>query len=316
MPPEKAEEVVVDRGDDFNPTETKVTDNKVDNPKEEEQLELELEPDADPNVDPETDSDETDAQRDEKGRFIPKDRFDEAVGRERAEKERLAAQLADLEKREADRAVSQDLQKAAAKIKEMIREHTKLLADGELDQASDLMENILQLQTDMQDTRARAYAEQGRTQAKSEIQYDAVVARLELEYPEINPEDTENFDRDAVRRVQAYMTGLIQMEKMSPSKALQESVATILGAKRAQENQSEDDKRKAADELGMRRKQTAVTKAIDAQARQPAPLKDVGKDHDADGGPLDAAAVMKLSWDEFIKLPEEKLSELRGDTVG
>jgi len=249
-------------------------------------------------------------------KFIPKDRFDEAVQRERAEKERVAAQLAELQKREADRAVAADMTKASAQIKDMIKEHTKMLADGELDQASDLMGDILQLQSDMADYRSRAYADQGRTAAKSEMQYDAVVAKLEMDYPEINPDNTDVFDRDAVRKVQAYMTGLMQMDNMSASKALQESVATILGAKRAKENLTDDAKRKAAEDLGMRRKEAAVTKAVDAQGRQPAALKDVGKDHDKEGGSLDAAAVMKMSWDEFIKLPEDKLSQMRGDHVG
>lgn len=268
-------------------------------------------------VEAETEEEELDARTVAKNdKFIPKERFDAAVQRERADKERIAAQLAELQKREADRAVAADMTKASAKIKEMIKEHTKMLADGELDQASDLMGDILQLQSDMADSRSRAYADQGRTAAKSEMQYDAVVAKLEMDYPEINPDNTDVFDREAVRKVQAYMTGLMQMDNMSASKALQEAVSTILGAKRAQENQTDDAKRKAAEDLGMRRKEAAVGKAGDAQGRQPAALKDVGKDHDKEGGSLDAAAVMKMSWEEFIKLPEDKLSQMRGDHVG
>ena len=177
------------------------------------------------------------------------------------------------------------------------------------------MGQIIALQGNMQDRRSQAQAAAAATSAKSEVQYDAVVARLELEYPEIDPENLETFDREAVRKVQAYMTGLIQMDNMAPSKALVESVATILGAKRAAEDKSDDAKAKEAEDLGMRRKEAAVGKAMDAQAKQPADLKDVGKDHDKEGGSLDAAAVMKMSWEEFIKLPDEKLAEMRGDHV-
>ena len=223
--------------------------------------------------------------------------------------------MAEIEKRDADRAVAADLNKASAQIKEMIKEHTKMLADGELDQASNLMGDILQLQSDMGDYRSRAYADQGRSQAKSEMQYDAVVARLEMDYPELNPDNVDSFDRDAVRKVQAYMTGLMQMDNMSSSKALQEAVGTILGAQRANENQSEDAKRKAAEDLGMRRKEAAVTKAVDAKGKQPAALKDIGMDHDKTGGQLDAAAIMQMSQEEFMKLPDDKLSQLRGDTL-
>jgi hypothetical protein len=307
-----SDETVVDRGDELPEevleAETPTIDELELSP--EEQLELGLAPEE------EAPEEEEEEEEEAQGPLIPKTRFDEAVGRERAEKERLASQLAALEKRDADRAVAQDMQKASAQIKTMIKEHTQMLADGELDKASDLMGDILQLQSDMADYRSQAYADQGRSQAKSEIQYDAVVARLEMEYPEINPDNVDGFDSEAVRKVQAYMTGLQTNEKMSPSKALQEAVATILGAKRAMEGQSDDARRRAADELGVRRKEAAVTKGLDANRRQPANLKDVGKDHDREGGVLDAAAVMKLPYAEFEKLSDEKLSQLRGDLVG
>lgn len=293
-----------DRGDEFEPTGTEAED--VQGSAAEEDAAA-----AAADTAAAEDSEAVGTERDEKGRFIPKDRFDEAVKRERDEKERLASRLAELERREADRAVATDLQEASAALKEMIKEHTTLLADGELDKAAELMGSILQLQGDMADRRAQAHADQGRSQAKNEIQYDAVVARLEAEYPEINPEDTENFDRAAVRRVQAYMTGLINMEKMTPAQALQEAVTTLLGGSRA----AGDANARNAAELGVRRKTAAVTAALDAKKRQPANTRDVGQDHDKTGGALDANAVMKLSWEEFIKLPEEKLSALRGDTV-
>ena len=316
MPPENTQEQVVDRGDNLDEPKTTATTQEL--PADTGNLDDDVAAVVgDAAAGTETDEKETETakERNDKGQFIPKERFDAAVQRERAEKERVAARLQELEKREADRAVSQDLQQASAKIKDLIKEHTQMLSDGELDKASQTMEQIIQLQSDMADRRSQAYADQGRSQAKSEIQYDAVVARLEMEYPEINPENTEAFDREAVRRVQAYMTGLMQMDNMTPSKALQEAVSTILGAKRAEENQTEDTKRKAAEDLGMRRKESAVAKAVEAQGKQPANLKDVGKDHDKEGGPLDAAAVMKMSWDEFIKLPEERLSQMRGDHI-
>jgi len=332
MPPEDTGEENVDRGDDYVAPQDAGKQEELplettENQDEQDSGDLDL---GDTDTDTDTgdtekaaaaDSDDTDAGeaakvRDEKGRFIPKERFDEAVQREREEKERVATRLAELEKREADRAVSEDLQEASAKIKELIGEHTQLISDGELEKASDKMEEMLQLQGDMQARRAEAVAQQSSSQAKSEIQYDAVVAKLEIDYPEINPEDPEHFDREAVRRVQAYMTGLINMEGMSPSKALQESVTTILGAKRAEEKADEKSAEEKAEEaaaMGMRRKEAAVTKNVETQKKQPADLKDVGQDHDKEGGPLDASAVMKMSWEEFVKLPEEKLSEMRGD---
>jgi hypothetical protein len=345
MPPENDGEQEVDRGDNFEPTEPT---GEVKEPAAETKPDLEGAADldiGDAGDDKEggdagegddaaeaaagddaaqaaaAGADEGgDAGRDAKtGQFIPKDRFDEAVGRERAEKERLGTRLQELENREADRSISADMEAASAKITVLIGEHTKLISDGDLDGASAKMGDIIALQGDMQAARSQAIAAQSSSQTKNEMQYDAVVGRLELEYPEINPEDIENFDKEAVRKVQAYMTGLISMDKMSPSAALQESVATILGAKRAaeaEENQTEEEKEAAATAAGLRRKEVAVGKALDAQGKQPADLQDVGKDHDKEGGTLDAAAVMKMKWEDFIKLPEEELSKMRGDTLG
>lgn len=326
MLPENDGEQSVDRGDEYDSSESagKIEESSVETNLNQEdsgdeaaaaaavaKAELDKNEESDKAAAEEID----DKGRDEKGRFIPKERFDEAVQRERDEKSRIASRLHELERREADRAISENVEEAAAAIKTLIGEHTTLISDGELDKASEKMSQIIQLQGNMQERRAAAMATASATQAKSEVQYDAVVARLEMDYPEINPEDTENFDRESVRRVQAYMTGLIQMDSMTPSMALQEAVSTILGAKRAEQNQTDADKQKEADAEGLRRKEAAVKKNVDAQGKQPANLKDVGQDHDKEGGSLDAAAVMKMSWEEFVKLPEEKLSEMRGDHV-
>lgn len=248
--------------------------------------------------------------RDSKGRFIPKERFDEAVRKERGEKEELARRLQEYEQREAQRATTVDFAEAQKLVKDLIKQHTSLLADGELDKASELMETILEIKGEMSERKAAATAASVKDQTKEEIRYDSIVAKLEVDYPQINP-DAEEFDRTTVKKVQAYMTGLMQTESMSPSKALKEAVETILGAPKAAAAANED---KAA-ETALRRKEAAVSKALDAKNRQPASTKAVGLDHDKQGGALDASAVMKMSWDEFVKLPDAELAKMRGDFV-
>ena len=288
-----------DRGDDFSPTTPAAAAPepvKEEPVVEEEQVEAKAE--------------EEERPRDEKGKFIPKERFDEAVRKERAEKEAVAARLKEYEEREAQRNVAADFAEANKAVKEMIKQHTSLLADGELDKASDLMEKILELKEEISERKAAARADQAKTQAKEEVRYDALVAKLEADYPQINP-DAEEFDRASVRKVQAYMTGLMQSERISPTAALKEAVDTILGATKKPDTTAE----KKAEDLGVRRKEQAVAKAMDAKTKQPASTKDVGIDSDKIGGALDASAVMKMSWDEFVKLPDSKLAEMRGDFV-
>lgn len=313
MPPD-TESQAVDRGDDFTPTGPDAVagvvedDQKVDealakvtDDQPEEKAEEKVEAKAE---------EEGEKPRDDKGRFIPKDRFDEAVRKERAEKEALASRLKEFEEKEAQRAVAADFEEANKQVKEMIKKHTSLLADGELDKASDLMEKILEMKEEISERKAAARADQAKNAAKEEVRYDALVAKLEADYPQINP-DAEEFDKASVRKVQAYMQGLMQTERLSPSAALKEAVETILGSTRKTDTTAAQ----KAEDLGVRRKESAVAKAMDAKAKQPASTKSVGVDHDKTGGALDASAVMKMSWDEFVKLPDAKLAEMRGDFV-
>lgn len=238
----------------------------------------------------------------EEQHMIPKSRFDEAVRKERAEKEELARRVQAFEAKEVNQRTAADFDAANVKVKELIKQHTSLIADGELEKASSVMEQMLELKDAISEAKASARANATKSQAKEEVQYDAAVARLEAAYPEIDP-DNDAYDKAAVRKVQAYMTGLMQNERMSASKALKEAVETILGEKAK------------AEDAGMRRKQEAVSRNMAAKARQPASTRSVGLDHDKEGGPLDSSAVMKMSWDEFVKLPDSKLAEMRGDLV-
>lgn len=297
----------IDRGDDFAPTGPDTADVTDVAAKGEEKVEDDKVEDKE--VEEVAAKDEDEGKRDNKGRFIPKERFDEAVRKERDQKETLQRQLKEYQEREAQSKVTEDVAAAQKAVKEMIKQHTSLLADGELDKASDLMEKILDMKEEMAERKADSKAYAAKESAKDEMRYDSVVSKLEAEYPQINP-DAEEFDTAAVKKVQAYMTGLMQTEKLSASAALKEAVETLL--KKAAPEAKADAK---AEDVGMRRKEAAVKKALDVKSKQPASTRDVGVDHDKTGGPMDAAAVMKMSWDEFVKLPDAKLSEMRGDFV-
>lgn len=299
----------VDRGDDFAPTGE---DNSADTSTTTSAEDADTTDDSGDKTEDKSEdkAEDEDQPRDKNGKFIPKDRFDEAVRKERAEKEELARRVKEFEDKEAQRNVAADFAEANKVVKDMIKQHSSLLADGEIDKAADLMEKILELKEEISERKAAAKADAAKTAAKEEVRYDALVAKLEADYPQINPEADE-FDRDSVRKVQAYMTGLMQTQRMSPSQALKEAVETILGMTKKDDGPS----KQQAEDLGMRRKQDAVKKAMDAQKKQPASTRDVGLDHDKQGGALDASAVMKMSWDEFVKLPDAKLAELRGDFV-
>ena len=304
-------EAAPDYGNDFTPTGDDAVTNTA--PAVDTKPPVEQQPPADPvesqdanpppAAAPEADAD--DAPRDDKGKFIPKGRFNEAVGKERARAQALERELQEYKAREAERAVMFDEAEANKAVKELIKQHSSLLADGEIDKAADVMEKILQTRDDITSRRTQAVAERARSAATEEVKYGNVVSQLEAAYPQINP-DAAEFDRAVVGKVQAFMTGLMQTQRMTAPEALKEAVETLLAP-------TKSGKAKDAENVGLRRKEEAVKKNMDAQRRQPASSSLAGQDHDKAGGAPDASAVMKMTFDEFSKLPDDVMAKMRGD---
>jgi hypothetical protein len=253
----------------------------------------------------EADDEDKGAKRD--GKWIPKDRFDQAVRKEREKAELANKQLQELKEKETLQSKADDIVQAQAWMKEMVRKRNSLLADGELEKASEIDDKILEVQDAIADRRAEMRSEKTKETTKAEMQYDAAVAKVEAMYPQIDP-DSEDYDAEAVSEVRALMRGYQQELKLSASKALERAAKRIFG---------EVDKKSADSqvEAGLRRKQEAVERNLEVAKKQPPPTKDVGLDHDKKGGGLDAKTVMKLDYKEFNKLSDEVLSSLRGDTL-
>jgi hypothetical protein len=258
--------------------------------------------------------DEDDDAGDPKEHRIPQSRFKEAVQRERERAQALERELNKYRTREQQQTAAADFQESQKQLKELIKQHSSLLADGDLDKASDVMGQVFQLQSDMADARAKALAENTRNSTKNEVHYDTTVERLEQEYPEINPESDE-FDEAVVQRVQAMMTGVMQMQGKSPADALVEATNILLKPAKDAKGALRDKPSEAAAESGLRRTQQQIDKNIETAAKQPPATAEVGKDHDATGGSLSADAVAQMSWEEFVQLPESELAKMRGDYV-
>lgn len=251
----------------------------------------------------------------QKGHMIPKTRFDQAVQKERERAAAAEAQLQQYQQREQQQVQAANFEESQAKVKEMLKQHSSLLADGDLDKASEVMGDVLQLRDDMQNARMDRQADNARNSAKVEVQYDATVARLEAEYPEINP-DADDFDQDAVRRVQMMVTGIMQNEGKNPAQALQEATEILLKpAKLAKGESLRNKPSEEAIESGLRRTQQQIDKNLKAAEQQPPATKEVGADHDKTGGVLDADALSSMSFDEFIQVPDDELAKMRGDFI-
>jgi hypothetical protein len=299
-----ADQEVVDRGDNFAPTTIEKEPEKVANTIEE----LKNDPEVKEVVEKGEEKAETTEEKPKKGDFIPRDRFNEAVQKERAKAEAAQARAKDLEAQLVTQKVTEDVVEAQKAVKDLIKQRNSLLADGDLDKAGEVDEKIFAMQEAIAERKAEAKATALKEATKEEVRYDAVVSRLEAEYPQINPE-AEEYDADSVAEIRALMRGYQAEMGLTPSAALARATKRVFGAPVAAKT---DDK--IAEDAGVRRKQEATERNVKAAAAQPASQKDVGLDHDKKGGGLDAKTVMKMSYSEFSKLGEDVLAKMRGDT--
>jgi len=296
MPPET--EVAVDRGDDFIPP-VDLTQIKP------EELEKKAEPEAKAAPAPEPEKKKGDEN------LIPRERFNEAVQKERAKAEQAMRRAQELEETLATRQVSEDTEAAQKQLKDLIKSRNALLADGELDKAGEVDTKIFQLQDALSDHKADIRAFQAKEMAKEEVRYDTVVTKMEVEHPELDP-DHESYDQETVDEVRALMRGYQAEQNLSPSAALSKAISRTFKANNAGLREEASVKKEA---VASERKKEAVEKNISAAKRQPASIKEVGQDHDKLGGGLDAKTVMNMSFKEFSELSEDVLSRMRGDSL-
>jgi hypothetical protein len=163
-----------------------------------------------------------------KGEFIPRERFNEAVGKERAKVEAAQARAKELEGQLVTQKLSEDIAESQKALKDLIKQRNSFLGDGEMDKASEIDEKIIDLQSAIADRKAEAKLEVAKESAKEEIRYDAVVTRIEQDHPQINP-DAEEYDPEAVAEIRALMRGYQVEMRLSPSAALSRAAARVFG---------------------------------------------------------------------------------------
>lgn len=261
--------------------------------------------------------------RDEKGRFtekearIPKSRFDEAVGKEREAREAAERRAQEAERRLAEATKkgdeAQELQRIEGEVEALEVKYQELLLDGNTAEAANVMKQIRLAERQIATAEAEARAKATTAQVIEVDRLQAVVARLESDYPEFNP-DSENYDEDLVSLVLAKQRSLIQ-DGMSPSQALTKAgkdVATRFLATQKEAAKAEEAKGLAAAAKQGDRQKEAVAKAIEVQKTQPASTKEVGIDSDKLGA-KELPDITKLTADEFDALPEATKARLMGN---
>lgn len=249
-----------------------------------------------------------------KGKFIPVDRHEKLLKKERARREELEAQLQQSRAGQEVVKVNDSLEKIEDTLVSMEEEYNDLLAEGDTKGAAALMTQIRRKNAELNALAAQHRDAEVMARAVEKVRYDEALDRIEEAFPELDP-DADEYDPETFQDVVDLMQAG-RARGLSPTKALQRAVQRVMGVDTAAQKRAVTaTPRVNEDNVASRRRGDAVKRNIDAARRTPPATHRVGAGNDAAGGALTAKAVLQMSEDEFAKLNEKDLARLRGDTL-
>ena len=299
---------VIDRGDSFTPTEdepaAKPTPSAADSDDD-------IDPD-DPDADPDA-KEETKAEKQREQR-IPLSRHKDLLEKERAKRADLERQLSQFQRGTEVASLNQDITQAEESILAMEKQYNALLGEGELDKAAALMSKIRQAERSIGDAKNDMKIAAAEARATERARYNVALERIEAAYPQLN-EDHGDYDEALMEDV-IDLKGAYERKGLTPTAAMQKAVDKLLGTSTKKQEAAIDTTPRVADkDVAAERKKDAVKKTLDAVGNTPPSMTKVGMDSDKAGGSLTAKDVMKLSQDDFRKLPDDVLARMRGDEL-
>ncbi|MBK8467659.1 MAG: hypothetical protein IPL32_17735 [Chloracidobacterium sp.] len=266
--------------------------------------------------------------RNDKGQFekkeakIPKSRFDEQVGKERAAREAAERRAEALEKQLSEQATntqqSADIQALEDQATALYAKADEVLLDGDAKAAAELRNQARKIDKHVSAIEADARSRVTSSNVLEADRLESAIARLEADHPVLNPK-SEMFDKSLVTYVLAEQQLLVKTEGYSPSAAMALAAQNVLGrfnpAASDPGEEEADEKAKGLSKAAEERKTAQVRKNLSAAKAQPSNMKDVGLDSDKAGQNTGLPDVTKLSQEEFNALPEKTRARLRGDEL-
>lgn len=249
-----------------------------------------------------------------KGKFIPLERHEKLLKKERARREELEAQLqqsrAGREMAAANETLSQQVVVLLLHRRQLVFD----LAEGDTKAATRMMTEIRRKNAELNAATIAQRDAEIMARAVEKVRYDEALDRIERAYPQLDP-DSEEYDEDVYQDVVDLMQAG-QRRGLSATKALQRAVDRVLGADTsAQKRATTTTPRVSEEDVAAQRRGEAVKRNLDAARRQPPATHRAGAGNDVAGGALTAKAVMEMSEEDFNKLSEKDLAKLRGDEL-
>ena len=285
-----------DRGDELPPMEGKEQE----------------EPEADKNEGKAEEQDSTDSGK--KGKdFIPLERHKDILERERARRQQLEQQLEQASRTNHSVAVDEAVQKKEASILDMEKKMHEHMLAGENEKAAELMTRIRHAEREVLEAKNEVRYQEAEARAVERARYDIVVERMEAAYPALNP-DADDFDQEATAEVLELQQGFMAAGR-SATDALQRAVKYVMGNPQtsAQKTAVDVTPRVPKGDIEQQRRAQAAGKTADAMSRTPPSTASIGLDNGKLGGSAASVDISKLSYEEFLKLPEATISKMRGD---
>lgn len=305
---------VIDRGDDFTSTDDDVSgaESKPAKPKPAKAAD---EDDIDPeNPDAELEAGAEAAAEKKREQRIPLSRHKDLLEKERAKRTDLERQLSQYQRGTEVASLNEDITAAENNILTMEKQYNEFLGDGEMEKAAALMSKIRQTERAIVESKSDMKIAAAESRATERARYNLVLERIESAYPSLN-EDHGDYDEALMEDV-IDLKGAYERKGLTPTAAMQKAVDKLLGTSTKKQEAAIDTTPRVADkDVAAERKKDAVKKTMDAVGKTPPSTTKVGMDSDKAGGSLTAKDVMKLSQDDFRKLPDDVLASMRGDEI-
>lgn len=318
----------VDRGDDFTPTDDAADDAAAAAKTEAaqaaaleaetaaaEEKAAEKAEKADAEGDEDEDKDEDKTKKKPTAKRIPLERHEAMLTKAREANEALVARLAQYEKGAKVADLNATVTAADTKIVDLEKQYAKLVADGEVEKAADVMADIRRTEREMSTAQSDMKIAAAVAEATERVRFSTALERVEAAFPQLNP-DHADYDSELDTDV-ADLKITYERKGMTPTAALQKAVAKLVKPVTAkQEEATEVTPKVDPAAVAAERKKGAVAKTLDAAAKTPPSTAKVGMDSDKDGGGVKTAKdVIKMNFKDFAALGEEELSRARGDII-
>ena len=238
--------------------------------------------------------------------MVPKGRLDEALHKARQREEELQRRLTAAEERKQSETTTEDVSKMEQELDELDSKYAELLMEGELEKASAVRKQWRQKQNDMFDIRLEQRSTLASKQAIESMRFDRQLAEYEIKFPVINP-DSEDFSADVAAEV-ADLMGAFEAKGWNAVAALNKAVKYVI---------HEEAPSGGIDPDVVRTKRTVAArkKVADVARRSPPDITDKGRDTDKVGTGDGIPDVTKMTPEQFAKLTDTQLRQLRGDTM-